>query len=451
MALRTTLTLFILFGLSLSAVDLDTKLLSKSHYIDKVTVNGSVAYVRYLRNKSSDEKIIYKDLDHAYFKPKWNFYTQPNKSDIIAVSELAPTDRYFNGALYNTLELEGECHDCTIALADKRLFEKKDNYIIGAFQKSIDLDALRTNIDLRHLKYLVVLAKSASDIKLTSLHFLNHFDTKKLQHQKPAVWVWRAQDIDLDKLRRHHIKRVYLQVGKGFEAAAKRLYKNGYEVFGLDGDPHHIFNPEALYKSLERVIRLNHDRPIVSGFQIDVEPHVLKSFDINKALYIDQFVSLVKKLHTLSNDKGLCFSVVTPFWYDALEFHKRALIYTIIDNSDEIVLMSYRSHPQEVLNISSDELSYGSYRHKVVYIGVELMPIVDEQHELFILDKTVPCIVEKHMNDRCITLLPQQKYRIKGSNLSFHDAPQRLEDLLSREIQYPAFGGFVFHHLKGLH
>lgn len=182
-----------------------------------------------------------------------------------------------------------------------------------------------------------------------------------------------------------------------------------------------------------------------------MEPHVLKSFDINKTLYINQFVSLVKKLYTFSNDNALQFSVVTPFWYDTLMFHNRALIYTVIDHSDEIVLMSYRSQSQEVLNISSDELSYSSYRHKVVYIGVELMPIADEQHELFSLDRSQSCIVGTHLSDTCITLLPEQKYQVKGSNLSFYDAPKHLDDLLSREVHYPAFGGFVFHHIKGLH
>jgi len=450
LGIRALLTLLLTALLSADAVP-DPELLSQSRYIDVVSVQDAPEYIVYLKDLPKQENYLPTPLERVVFKPRWKFYPHKASGQLVAVAELSADQQWFNAAIYNTLSLEGSCEGCQVALADKILFSKQDNYIIGDFQKEIDLDPLREKIDLRHLKYFVVLLKHKEALQLPAITFKNRFVPKNKAVPMRSVWVWNSQDLDTKLLHKHHIARVYLQLDKGFEQRAKALHEEGFEVYGLDGDPNDIFDAKRLERSLERVIRLNTSEQIVSGFQIDVEPHVLNDFDIDQAHHLDAFVRLVTTLSKQSHHKKLAFSLVTPFWYDTLTYKRRPLIYTLIDLTDETVLMSYRSDPNSVVRISADELAYASFRHKAVQIGVELMPIPDETHKLFALGAHAPCIIDQQLRQECLMLRPKTTYSVKGSTLSFYRQPKQLERLLRTPIVYPAFQGFVFHHMRGLH
>ncbi len=450
MGIRTVL-IFLLCTLALFAQKIDTQLLSKSRYLEHVQVSNGTDYFIYLQHQEEEVSLPSLSFKKIDISPKWHFYTKVRKPYIIAVASLSENNHYLNTAYFNTMKLTGSCNECQIALADKRLFDSEDNYIIGSFQQKIDLDLLRDKIDLRHLKYLVILADQRADINITSVSFLNDFTHTKHEKKQRAVWVWNEKDIDMDLLKKHHIRRVYLQIRKGFERAAKELYDKGFEVYGLDGDPQHIFDDTQLLNDLKRIETLNRKEPIVTGFQIDVEPHVLPDFNLNKTDHIQRLATLVKRLSTLTHHHKIALSVVTPFWYDNIYFQKRPLIYTIIDLSDQVVLMSYRSDPATVLQISADELSYASYRHKSIAIGIELMKIPDEKHTLFSFKEEQPCIVSGDLISDCRLLVPQQHYTVKGSKLSFYgQSPEHLQKLLKYHIPYPAFEGFVFNEIQGL-
>lgn len=448
-----TKSLLVLLLSSLLSADVkpDLDLLAQSHFVDVVSVQNAPEYMVYLKALPKQEDYLATPLSHVVFKPQWKYYSYKQSGQLIAVAELAPEHQWFNAAIYNTLTLQGRCDSCQVALADKVLFSKQDNFIIGDFQKEFSLNPLRKRVDLRHLKYLVVLIKEKKDLKLSSITFRSHFSRKNRSQKSYSVWVWKSQDLNYELLHKKKIKRVYLQMDKGFEKSATKLHNEGFEVYGLDGDPHDIFSPLRLQNSLKRIIQLNTSKQVVAGFQIDVEPHVLKDFDIDKTKHIKAFVTLVSLLSKSAHQHKLAFSLVTPFWYDALYFKKRPLIYTLIDLSDETVLMSYRSDPNSVLRISADELSYASYRHKKVQIGVELMPIADERHKLYKITKKLPCITKKRFEEDCVMLIPETQYTIKGSALSFDGQSKRLKTLLESPILYPAFEGFVFHHMRGLH
>jgi len=450
LGIRTLLTL-ILTSLLYADTTLDPTLLSKSNYIDVVSVKGAADYVVYLQKLPVQERYLSTPLKRVTFKPQWKFYPHKASGQIVAVAELAGDDTWFDAAIYNTLSLVGSCHECKIALADKILFTKQDNYVIGDFKGEIDLNTIGDKVDLRHLKYLVLLVKDKDDLQLPSFSFeyQQRSDSKELATR--SVWVWSSEDLDYRLLHRTGIQRVYLQLGPEFERDAKALFHEGFEVYGLDGDPHDVFDDQRLKKGLARIAKLNTHEKIVMGFQIDVEPHVLADFNIHKIDYINRLVRLVSTLTEEAHRQQLQFSLVTPFWYDTLIYQQRPLAYTLIDRVDEMVLMSYRSDPKRVLRISADELTYASYRHKTIRIGIELMPIADERHELFALTKSGPCIVKERLEPRCLNLEAQQEYVIKGSTLSFYDQSKALRELLTTPITYPAFQGFVFHHMRGLY
>ena len=448
MGIRSLLILCI--SLLLFGVEIDRKLLSQSKYLDVVTLTGADAYVVYLQKLPLQEHYVATPLDKVLFKPEWKFYPHKASGQIIAVAELAPKDQWFNAAIYNTLSLQGSCKECQVALADKILFSKEDNYIVGDFQQNINLDILRERIDLRHLKYLVLLIKEKQDLKVSGVTFENHFDVKAKTSSMRSVWIWKSQDIDLAVLHKNSIRRIYLQIDDGFEKHAKILYNEGFEVYALDGDPHDIFDAKRLYTDIDRIVQLNVREQVISGFQIDVEPHVLKAFDIHQEEYLHAFATLVNKLTQRAHNHTLAFSIVTPFWYDSLIYKKRPLIYQLIDMVDETVLMSYRSDANSVLRLSADELAYASYHHKKIQIGIELMPIADENHTIYTIEGSTPCIVETALEEACAVLKVQKSYRVKGKALSLYGQPKALKQLLSTPIVYPAFEGFVFHHVKGL-
>jgi len=443
--------ILLLFPFLLAAAAPDKKLLSKSNYIVHVTLSDGSDYIVYRKDPPHDAAVITAPSRPLLLAPEWKFYYQKEQNRTIALATLGSETKRFDASGYNRIDLDGHCHDCQVALADQRLYEKEDNYIIGSFKPQINLDKIRHKLDLGKLKYLVVLAKRREDINITSLLFHNQFSTYRHSKTALSVWAWSAQDIDLHVLKKHAVKRVYLQVGPGFEKMAKLLYDQGLTVYALDGDPHDIFDPKRLQKSLQRVAALNKKAAVISGFQLDVEPHVLPGFNLHKEEYTAKLVSLLSTLSQEVHHNGLQFSVVTPFWYDTVLWKSRPLVHTVIDLADETVLMSYRSNVEDVLRISENELVYASLHQKSVRIGVELMPIPDEEHQVYKLGKKEPCITLGSLENECRELIPYSNYTVKGSTLSFYKQQKPLEKLLHTQVQYPAFKGFVLHQMRALH
>ncbi len=113
--------------------------------------------------------------------------------------------------------------------------------------------------------------------------------------------------------------------------------------------------------------------------------------------------------------------------------------------------MSYRSNAKAVIQISEHELLYASLKHKYLRIGVELMPIADEEHHLYKLGQPKPCITAQKIQKECRDMTFLQHYTTKGSDLSFYQQHNQLQKLLETPIDYPAFKGFVLHQMRALH
>ncbi len=434
----------------ISASALDMKLLSKSSYLDQVTMPDDTQYIVYLNKlpKDTPEK---NNIKETYLQPKWKFYHQKRTNKTMAIATLAPQNNWFDATSFNTLDIQGKCKDCQVALADKTLFLKEDNYYIAPFSSHVHLNQTSQKLDFKELKYLILTADKKEDINVTSLLFHTRFPSGISFEQHLSVWAWAPNDIDLPLLKKHHIQRVYLQIAKGFEKVAKTLYQNGLTVYGLDGDPHDIFDAKRLQKSIKRIAALNLHEKIISGFEIDVEPHILKSFNLQKEDHIKRFMTLIHTLAQELHRHGLKFSIVTPFWYDTLKWRGSPLINSVIDTADETVLMSYRSNAKAVIKISEYELVYASLKHKDLRIGVELMPIADEEHHLYKLGQPKPCIAAQKIQQKCRNLTFVQHYTIKGSDLSFYQQNDQLQKLLEMPVDYPAFKGFVLHQMRALH
>ncbi len=195
----------------ISASALDMKLLSKSSYLDQVTLSDGTQYIVYLDKlpKDTPNKSNRREI---YLQPKWKFYHQKRTNKTMAIATLAPQNNWFDATSFNTLDIQGKCKDCQVALADKTLFLKEDNYQIGPFSSHVHLNQTSQKLNFKELKYLILTADKKEDINVTSLLFHTRFPSGISSKQHLSVWVWTPNDVDLPLLKKHHIQRIYLQI-----------------------------------------------------------------------------------------------------------------------------------------------------------------------------------------------------------------------------------------------
>jgi hypothetical protein len=122
------------------------------------------------------------------------------------------------------------------------------------------------------------------------------------------------------------------------------------------------------------------------GFQYDVEPYLLDSYDKNKAAVLKNFVKLVDQTEYFLSDSNLRFSVVVPDFYDGKDKVTPKFSYgdkkdytfghllNILDRraDSSIIIMSYRSFASGYdgsIEISKNEMETardGAYSTKII-------------------------------------------------------------------------------------
>ena len=134
--------------------------------------------------------------------------------------------------------------------------------------------------------------------------------------------------------------------------------------------------------------------------------------------------------------------MVVPFWFDTVYAEGKSLLQCIFERTDEVVVMSYRTDPRAVLEISRSALSLGEQLGKPVRLGVELGPIPDEQHQEF---------------DRCQASSTGAvrlgsawwcsggEYLVPGSRISFRSKMEELPSFMQTGIPFSSFRGWVLH------
>ncbi|MBD3842628.1 MAG: hypothetical protein IE909_12235 [Campylobacterales bacterium] len=445
MVVKNIIIFFFILEYVLFATELDIDMLKQSDRVEYVVPKDGTSYFEY--SKTSDNEIVSPNsYDRFELDPKIKFYN--SKKGVMAIVPLAENYYYFNGSFFDTIKIKGECKNCTVAISDKTLFEKEDNIEIGKFEKKLSLIRLNNKIDFRKLKYIIFFAPKEQDIDIKKIVFLH--TPKEPQKIENGIWIWSSKDVDIDKIKRNKIKTVYLQVDDGFMEAAELLSRNGIDVYALDGDPNYIFNDEKLMINIKKVLMANQIKNIVKGFQIDIEPHILKGFNLHKDEYIKRLIALSERINFKLKENHMKFSIVMPFWYETVYVDKKSAAYDLIDIADEVVLMSYRTDPNEVLKISADKLAYAQADGKKVKLGIELMPIADEHHFVYDANDVSKCKDIASFPKKCKEIKPIFEFDTRGETISFYNQKDRIKDLTSKKIKYNSFNGFVYHHIGGL-
>ncbi len=376
-------------------------------------------------------KMIFSKAKH--FKGKYgSFY----------LIDLSKNHQKFDATAYNELDIDTDVKHFNIALADSKLASKESNRIIAHNSYKIKLNPNMKGIDLQELKYVVVLTEEKPS--RLDIIFKKSSPSLKLEEKryKRSVWVWNARELDSNLIDSAKINRIYLQVGKDFSVALKRLskMKNPPEVYALNGSPSDINNPQALIDSFSK-LKLD----TIKGIQLDVEPYLLKDFLVNPQKVWGRYLNMVKIIHRWTSSKGLRFCMVIPFWLDGIKLKDKLLLPQLLESVDEVVLMSYRSNPREFLKISLDTLRWGEILNRPVAMGIELRPIPTQKHTIYGIYNETPCIVEQNFYKRCQTLKLLNSFTINGSTISVSKHPKALEKLLSLKPPFSSFDGFALH------
>ena len=390
------------------------------------------------------------------FTPKDKRYSINPKVKIIQhkfgtmyIYDLSLNNKFLNAIAFKSLYLDGNVDNISkISLADNIYFKKDDSYTITLEDNTVSLSSLHANIDLTHLKYLVVIAKEKKIFKLNSLIFNENNKSSKISKKIRSTWAWKPENVKLDILKKHNIKQLYMQVKDGFETPLKSLNSQDIKVYGLNGSASDVYAYNHLKEDIHTLGKLKKVYPNIVGYQVDIEPYLLPEFQKNKNKILEKYFNVLNTLKTLAHKSGLEFSVVIPFWFDSLYYNNKNVGFLVSDIADEIVLMSYRSDLNLVHKISKTLLYYAELSNTMIRIGLELMPIEDEGHTIYeVTNKILPCKQDNTFSKECTLLTEINHYILKGSTISFYKQLHKLKDLdKNTSINTSTFMGYVLHH-----
>lgn len=281
-----------------------------------------------------------------------------------------------------------------------------------------------------------------------------------------GIWIWdyrkiasREQEV-IEKLSRDSIKKVYLQIGNDIDALypfLKRARSVGITVFGLDGSPDSIDDYRSLLDDVRRIKEFNriYRDAEFSGFQVDVEPYLKKDFNVRKDYYVRRYLAMVRELREAAgNDIQLSFAL--PFWFDTLVAEGRPLAFQVIDAADEVVIMSYRTDYQEIVESAYEELCYASTTGKPVFLGIEINRLPDELHLVVAREEFQNVLKD---GDSTGGFLPgaleglsiRRRYEVKAEKITFFGKKHRLSAVLSEVPPFRSFSGYVIHSFEGFY
>lgn len=388
-----------------------------------------------------------------------------------------PASRIFLDATpfaYLTFSIRGEREGEELLLlqvADRRWEKKGDSLVVGDVasflpagrinykwqQAWIPLTKLPEGLDQKELASLVFVVKRSGSgrVFVKDLAFTTKMgvqiprpkEAKTLvRHINKAMWLWETEQIvtnpiDQQKLitfcKAQGITDLFLQIP--YEAKKEKgkweilwdsskirpliadLHRAGVKVHALDGDPEFALKKlhGRVIATIQSIIQYNREatpQERFDGIRYDNEPYLLPSFaGVHKEAVLKQYLSLLKKSHSLARQANLIFGVDIPFWFDdknkffepVAEVEGSPVIKLIIDIVDNIGIMAYRTQAygaDGVITHANSELQYAAKRGKKVFVGLETFDLPDETILEFGSQGSGSQILVRRLDDKRIRL-----------------------------------------------
>lgn len=452
---------------------LDPRLAEQAVAIEVVSVAGKLSHIEYSGLQPATVSLPSPLPTLSFQTPKFSSYGSLTKTGPHTyrrtgsvpgglIFDLASPGQVRDLLAYQTLAVTGKTRgEWSVALADTTLATQEDNLLLGKLETgtvtSFPLGPTVVSLDLSRSRYLILrLEGSSGSLDVHSISF--HRNESHPKHIMHAAWLWdnrlAANNPEqlLKKLIIHNITRIYLQVDDNLERLfpfMKQAAGQGVAIWALDGSPSGVTDFPPLLRRINDVAAFNRRHPdaAFTGFQLDVEPYLLKDFALRRDYYSAQYLALLEAAAMQCHSGSLLLSAALPFWFNQLPVNGRDLSWEAIRRVDEVAVMGYRTDYRELLEITRHVLAAGEKLGKPVLLGVELTPIPDETR--VVLKRTT------RNNPRYIALAGAQwervnSYTVPGSRLSFASQKPALSNMLKQRPPFSSFSGWVFHSTEAL-
>ena len=272
-----------------------------------------------------------------------------------------------------------------------------------------------------------------------------------------GAWVWDTRDAlrEPDAFARRVHGRGYdtvlLQIAEPLDRYGpllKALAGVKVNAVALDGEPGSAFAPDALLQAVESLRRFNAThRYRFQGLQVDVEPYVLKGFALDETRHFAAYLALLDSLRVRAAG-NLAVTAVVPFWYASKRFDGRNLLDAVLESSDGIAVMAYRTTPLQIRELAMPALCLARSRRKPAWIGLERTRLPTERH--YVVDKArlQPYLIPD--GDRLLLQgVPPDgapfdaQFDVRAEALTFHDRPEALAAELAVPLPMASFAGWL--------
>jgi hypothetical protein len=298
---------------------------------------------------------------------------------------------------YKFLHVSGEASGrVTLALADEARQRREENIpiatVTGSFDLRVPLDAAARQMDLRQVVAVVVRPQEQpATVTLKTLDFEQAPAQQQLPHRL-GFWVWEYKEAvthaseTLAACQRFGCTRLLVQMPalddpldlwRAYVQFLQTVQDKGIEAFALDGAPDAIYHPEPLLEKVHRLRQLSGDR-MITGVQLDIEPYLLEGFFADNTGFL-RYLAVIERMKATVG-KQWRLSLVVPFWLTSHVVQDRPVAFAVMDQADEVAVMSYRTEAEEIFAIAEDSLRYGAQVGVPVWLAVETMALPIERH-----------------------------------------------------------------------
>ncbi len=304
-----------------------------------------------------------------------------------------------------------------------------DGELTGAWQLvRIPFNSLPKNLDRSRLATLVLTAEPGTsgtiDIERPALcragqeppPLTPHWGRSKIEPQAPSLWVWHTNDLAASEIEASRLAALIERVGIGvvylqlpgelvrsqpdidgavekLAMLTRRITAAGARVFALDGAPQYAQRRyhSAVLGAIANIHEYNTraaSESRFSGVHYDIEPYLLPEFGGDgRAELVNEYLALLDGLSAATGEADMELEVAIPFWFDGVPVIDadggiRPLAELIIDRSDRVAIMDYRTHSEGsngTVALAEHELVYASEVGKLVLVGLETTDLPDAE------------------------------------------------------------------------
>lgn len=406
--------------------------------------------VHYIKNTKQINSC--KKPEEVFYVPRENILTFFHKPQCfhtpyghLCLYDLSMHQKFLNALKYDYIEIEGDIQGIELGISDMRYYKRQDHVSLPSSNR-IDLSMLFNKVDLSRLKYIITLSEDQNETHL-KITFSQKHNRNKTEKRLFGVWIWNPQKASVKKIEAYRFNVLYIQMKKGFLSLVKYFSDASMTIYGLNGSPENIWHYQDLLSDIERLGELKKKYHNIRGYQIDVEPYLLKEFDVKEEKiwesYMEMLVILAKKAH----EQDLIFSVVIPYWFESVYIQNgKNLAHEVFNVADEIVLMSYKSDLTQAHYVSEPIIAYGKFLGKKTYIGLELTKIKDKKY----IRDTEHILDCSNDNQKVLSSIPMKQTtfdKMRDPDISFYGQTDKLRHLKKYDFNIRGFGGYVLHYL----